>query len=26
MSRGRMYFPFERHAHEEACNLFKEAK
>ena len=26
MSRGRMYFPFERHAHDEACNLFKEAK
>ncbi len=26
MSRGRMYFDFERHAHEETCNLFKEAK
>ena len=25
MSRGRMYFPFERKAHEEACNLFKNA-
>ena len=25
MSRGRMYFPFERHAHEETCNLFKQA-
>ena len=24
MSRGRMYFDFERHAHEEACNLFKK--
>jgi ferredoxin--NADP+ reductase len=24
MSRGRMYFPFERHAHEETCNLFKK--
>jgi len=23
MSRGRMYFDFERHAHEETCNLFK---
>ncbi|MBQ1684212.1 MAG: sulfide/dihydroorotate dehydrogenase-like FAD/NAD-binding protein [Clostridia bacterium] len=23
MSRGRMYFDFERKAHEEACNLFK---
>ena len=23
MSRGRMYFPFERKAHEETCNLFK---
>lgn len=23
MSRGRMYFGFERHAHEETCNLFK---
>ena len=26
MSRGRMYFDFERHAHEAACNLFREAK
>lgn len=26
MSRGRMYFDFERHAHEATCNLFKEAK
>ena len=25
MSRGRMYFPFERKAHEETCNLFKNA-
>ena len=25
MSRGRMYFDYERHAHEEACNLFKNA-
>ncbi len=24
MSRGRMYSDFERHAHEEACNLFKK--
>ena len=24
MSRGRMYTDFERHAHEEACNLFKK--
>ena len=24
MSRGRMYSAFERHAHEEACNLFKK--
>ncbi len=23
MSRSRMYFEFERHAHSEACNLFK---
>ncbi len=23
MSRGRMYFPFERKAHEDTCNLFK---
>ena len=26
MSRGRMYFPFERHAHEETCNLFRQAE
>ena len=25
MSRGRMYFDYERHAYEEACNLFKNA-
>ena len=25
MSRGRMYAEFERHAYEEACNLFKKA-
>lgn len=25
MSRGRMYTDFERHAHEETCNLFKQA-
>lgn len=25
MSRGRMYFDFERHMHEETCNLFKNA-
>ena len=25
MSRGRMYFDFERHAHEATCNLFKNA-
>ena len=24
MSRGRMYSAFERHKHEEACNLFKK--
>ncbi|MBP5661931.1 MAG: sulfide/dihydroorotate dehydrogenase-like FAD/NAD-binding protein, partial [Clostridia bacterium] len=24
ISRGRMYVPFERAAHEEACNLFKK--
>ncbi len=24
MSRGKMYSSFERHAHEEACNLFKK--
>ena len=26
MNRGRMYFDFERHAHEETCNLFKKAE
>ena len=25
MSRGRMYFEYERHAHEKTCNLFKNA-
>ncbi len=25
MSRGRMYFDYERHAHEEVCNLYKNA-
>ena len=25
MSRGRMYFDFERHAYEETCNLLKGA-
>ena len=25
MSRGRMYFDYERQAHEEACNLFRNA-
>ncbi|MCQ2318334.1 MAG: sulfide/dihydroorotate dehydrogenase-like FAD/NAD-binding protein [Bacteroidales bacterium] len=25
MSRGRMYFDFERHAHEATCNLYKNA-
>ncbi len=25
MSRGRMYAEYERHAHEETCNLFKNA-
>lgn len=25
MSRGRMYTAFERHAHEDTCNLFKNA-
>lgn len=25
MSRGRMYSEYERHAHEEVCNLFKKA-
>ena len=24
MSRGAMYYGFERHAHEETCNLFKK--
>ena len=24
MSRGRMYADFERHAHDDACNLFKK--
>ena len=24
MSRGSMYYGFERHAHEETCNLFKK--
>lgn len=24
MSRGAMYMPFERHKHEETCNLFKK--
>lgn len=26
MARGAMYRPFERKAHEETCNLFKEVK
>ena len=26
MSRGKMYGEFERHAYEEACNLFKGVK
>ncbi len=26
ISRGAMYRDFERHAHEEACNLFKKAE
>ena len=26
MSRGRMYFDYERHAQEKACNLFKEVR
>ena len=26
MSRNRMYADFEKHAYEEACNLFKEAQ
>jgi len=26
MSRGRMYFDFERHAYTEACNLFKKGE
>ena len=24
MSRGSIYYSFERHAHEETCNLFKK--
>ena len=26
MSRGRMYFEYERRAHEEVCNLFRQAE
>ena len=26
MSRGRMYFDFERQAHEEVCNLFRQTE
>ncbi len=26
ISRGRMYFEYERHAHEATCNLFKQAE
>ena len=26
ISRGRMYFEYERHAHEATCNLFKKAE
>ena len=26
MSRGRMYFGYERHAHEATCNLFRNAQ
>ena len=26
ISRGRMYFDYERHAHEATCNLFKKAE
>lgn len=26
ISRGRMYMPEERHAYDEACNLFKQAE
>ncbi|MBO4685430.1 MAG: sulfide/dihydroorotate dehydrogenase-like FAD/NAD-binding protein [Lachnospiraceae bacterium] len=26
MSRGRMYFGFERRAHEEVCNLYRQAE
>ena len=26
MDRGSMYKPFERHKHEETCNLFKGVK
>ena len=25
MSRGRMYFDYEQHAYDEACNLFRQA-
>ena len=26
MARGAMYRDFERHAHEETCNLFREVE
>lgn len=26
ISRGRMYFDYERHMHEKTCNLFKQAE
>ena len=26
MSRGRMYFEYERRAHDEVCNLFRQAE
>ena len=26
ISRGRMYFDYERHAYEETCNLFRQAE
>ena len=26
ISRGRMYFDYERKKHEETCNLFKQAE
>ena len=26
ISRGRMYFEYERHAHEATCNLFRQAE